>query len=170
MNSETILDIIHEQTSNIERSSNLQSIKGHLKEALREQARSERDTREKPVTFSLMKAHSADVISDRVLAYALLSQMGLISFRTSKELLFAQLSTPIEKEALVGNIRLSDNNSVLKETLLPPTQGRFHFQRLPLKLELNNLASHMRLDKIRSTLESLFDESKGSKLVLIKDG
>jgi len=171
MNSETILDIIHEQTSNIERSSNLQSIKVHLKEALKEQARSERDVREKTVTFSLMKAHSAEVISDKVLAYALLAQMGPISFRTSKEFLFAQLSTPTEKEALVDYIRLSDNNSVLKETLLPPVQGgRLHFQRLPVKLELNNLASNIKLDRIKSTLESLFDQSRGSKLIMMKDG
>jgi len=166
--SESILDQIHEQTSNLERASNISTIRQHLKEAVKELGRTERNVRAKTITFSLMKAHSAETIQDKVTAYVMMSQCGPVSFRTTKELLFAQMATTNEKEGLVDYIKISTPHDILKETLLPSNGGGLYFSRLPVKLELNNLNSSIKLEKIKSLLESLI--SSGGKLVSIKDG
>ena len=54
--SESILDQIYEQTSNLERASNVSTIRQQLKEAVKELGRTERSVRSKTITFSLMKA------------------------------------------------------------------------------------------------------------------
>jgi len=171
MASESILEAIHEQTTNLEKASSLATIRQHLKEAIREQGRTERSTRSKTASFSLRKAHSAEALQDKVMAYALMAQLGPVAFRSSKELLFVQFATPGEKEAAIDFIKLSHTSNILKETLLPAnpiTKG--HFERLPVKLELNNLHSSIKLDKVKEVLDSLIDDSKGGKLISIKDG
>jgi len=172
MASESILDAIHEQTTNLEKASNLSTIRQHLKEAVREQGRTERDVRAKTATFSLMKAHSAEVIQDKIMAYAQLAQFGPISFRSSKDLLFAQLTTVGEKEAMIDFIKLCEPHDILKETLLPSPSGKsgLHFERLPIKLEVNNVHSSVNFNKVKEIFESLIDDTKAGKLVAIKDG
>ena len=168
---ESILDAIHEQTTNLEKASNISTIRQHLKDAIKEQGRTERGVRAKTVTFSLRKAHSSETIQDKISAYALMAQLGPISFRSSKELLFAQMASPSEKEALVDFIKISEPTSILKEVILPPNKTtKLHFDRLPIKLEINNLHATVRIEKIKEILESLIDSSKGGKLIDIKDG
>jgi len=118
------------------------------------------------MTFSLLKGHTSETIQDKIMAYALMAQYGPVTFRSTRELLFVQLASPGEKEALVDFIKLSEPKSILKEVLLPPNRfSNTHFERLPIKLEINNIHSTVRAEKVKEILESLIDPAKGGKLV-----
>jgi len=113
------------------------------------------------------QAHNAEVVQDKITTHVLMAQCGPVSFRTTKELMFAQMATTNEKEALVDSIRLSSTHDILKEILLPSNGSGVYFSRLPVKLELSNLNNAIKLDEIKALIESLI--SSGGKLLSIKD-
>jgi len=116
--------------------------------------------------------HPAEIIIIKTTNQPNQTNLGPISFRNSKELLFVQLATAGEKEAMIDYIKLSNPHDILKETLLPSPGGNsgLHFERLPIKLEINTLHSTVKFEKVKEMLESLIDNSKGGRLLMIKDG
>jgi len=167
---ETILDLILEKTSNIERSSNSSTIRQSLKDAIKEQARNERDYRAKMVTFDLTQGQSQQELTDKLQAFVNLSQIGPIMNRATKERLYVQMAKPSDKVALIDFIKLKPDNDLLKTALMPPVSPGLYYERLPIKLEINNVHENISIDRIRATIESILEASNGSKLIMIKDG
>jgi len=167
---ETILDQIAEQAANLEREANHRTIRQQLKDVIRQQARQENDTRNKTITFLLDKGATGEEITDKVQAFVAMSQSGPVVIRNSKEYLFVQMARSRDKEALIDYIRISPETDKLKISLKPPNRAGQYYERLPIKLEINNVPEEIKLDKIKTLIESLLSDTDGAKLVLIKDG
>jgi len=167
---ESILDIILEKTSNIERASNDTSIKQASKVAIKEQARFEGEYRAKMLTFLLDKGFTREQILDKVGAFVKMAMTGPIMTRASKEELYVQMSKAIDKVALLDYIKMSPEDDTLKKTLKPPVSPGIYYQRLPVKLEANNVPPRVKIDKVKQIIDTIIDKSNGAKVISIKDG
>jgi len=167
---ETILDQIAEQAANIERETNYRTIRQQLKEIIKQQARQENETRNKTITFLLDKGVNVEEITDRIQAYVAMSQSGPVTIRNSKDYVFVQMARGRDKEALMNFIKLSPPTDKLKISLKAPNRDGQYYERLPIKLEINNVPDEIKLDKIKALIESLINDENGAKLVLAKDG
>jgi len=82
---ESILDLILEKTSNIERASNSSTIRQSLKEAIIDQARNGREHRARMVTFNITQSQSELDLVDKMQASVNPRQIGPILNRATKE-------------------------------------------------------------------------------------
>jgi len=113
--SETILNSILEKTSNIERATNIMTIRVSIKDTLKELSRNEKDVRQKTITFHTNNAATGDAISEAILAWVAMSMSGPPSCRQSKEHFYVQMASISDKEALVDYIKLSNQCLVAKD-------------------------------------------------------
>jgi len=169
---ETVLNTILEKASNIERATNLTTIRNQIKETLKELARTEADLRNKTITFQAMQGTNnvSDQIINTIQAWSNMSMSGPPSFRTAKDLLFAQLATIADKQALIEYANLASPETLIRKQLLPPNPDGTHFSRLPIKLEANNVGQQVKIDNAKAVIESVIGRNDKAKLVFIKDG
>jgi len=171
---ENILSSILEKANNIERATNLIAIRTNIKEALREQARIERDTRNKTITFSIGKQNDNNSVTgqliDTIQAWTNMSMSGPPAFRTTKDQLIVQMASVADKLALVEYVDLASPEALVRRHLLPPNPDGTHFSRLPIKIECNNVGEDILLGQIQGIFESIIHKEEGAKLYDIKDG
>jgi len=167
---ETILNSILEKASNIERATNASMIRTAIKEALKEQCRNEREVRLKTLTFNSNNSQTTDSITDAIMAWVTMSMSGPPSIRPAKEQVFVQMASIKDKEALVDFIKISGQETLLSQHLIKPLPNGLYFERLPVKLEINNLPDSITIDKVRDSIMSTIQHNSKAKLIQIKDG
>jgi len=167
---EPILNTLLEKAANIERATNIIMIGAAIKEALKEQCRNERDLRQKTITFNITDKASGDAVIDCIMAWVSLSMSGPPSFRQARDKLYAQMASIRDKEALIDYIKLSQPDTLLSQTLSKPPPNWLYFERLPVKLEINNLPESVQIGKVRDTLQSVIQHNSNAHIIAIKDG
>lgn len=166
----SILDVIHEKAANIEQTTNVQNIKLSLNEAIKILARKERSIREATITFKLSEflvASKAIQLIEAELDKCLSTIPP--TFWQDKEALYCQLDSAESKNVLLDQIRLSENSTQLQTALMRPNNLGQHFQRKPIKLEIQNLRSNLKADTIREAIKYTASESD-AELIEFKEG
>ena len=158
------------QTSNIGRASNSSTVRQSLKEAIKDQARTEREHRAKMATFNTTQGHTQENLMDKIRAFVNLSQVGPVINRATKERLYMQIAMASDKVALIDFIKVKPDNDALKMALMPPVSQGIYNERLPIKLDVNNVHELISIDKIKATIESVLEAGNRSRLITIKDG
>lgn len=169
-NNQTILDVILEKTSNLEHSANANSIRQSIKAAIKEHSIVERQVRSKTITFNFKTDKELEQITEAILGWTTLTMRGPVSIRNAKDKAFIQMASIADKDALIDWIKMTDNSNILKTSLTKPTYENLYFERLPIKVELNNIGTHISLEKVKETIESCLQSDTRSKIIYIKDG
>jgi len=167
---ETILNTLLEKANNLERASNATMIRAAIKEALKEQCRSEKETRYKTLTFNTSNAQSAESIMEAVLDWTTKSSCGPPAFRVAKDQVFVQMASIKDKESLVDFFKVSGQDTPLAQALIKPLPNGLFFERLPVKLEINNVTEAISADKVKNAILLIIQHNPRAKLIQLKDG
>jgi len=169
---ETLLNSILEKANNIERATNLITIRNQIKETLKEQARAEADIRSKTITFQSMQGSNnvSEQLTNTIQAWTNMSLSGPPSFRAAKDILFVQMATTADKQALVEYANLASSDALIKKQMVPPNPDGTHFTRLPIKLEANNVGPQVKIENVKAIIENTIGRNNNAKLIFIKDG
>lgn len=166
----SILDIIHEKASNIEQTSNAQTTKQSLNEAVKLLAKKERLIRDSTVTFRVSEFLPSNKIIS-LIEEEIDKHAGQVppTFWQDKEFAYCQFESIEAKNQLLDQIRIAESPNQLQTALMRPTIFGQHFQRKPIKLEIQNLKSNLKADIISDVIKFTSDEP-AAELIEFKEG
>jgi len=81
-----------------------------------------------------------------------------------------QPTKPTKPTTLIDYIKLSNQDTLLSQSLTKPLPNGLYFERLPVKLEINNLPESIQLSKVRDTLQSVIQHNPRAQIIALKDG
>lgn len=165
----SILDIILEKSSNIEQSSNRDSIRTALEEAIKVHAKREKVLRQSTITLKsddhFKVAEASELIEKK---WTEESKQAPATYWADKEFIYVQFISPTVKNQFL-DFAISALDNDFKERIQRPSKSGEHIQRRPIRVEIANVRANIKTDKVLAILNSILKD-KTHKLDNMREG
>lgn len=151
---ESVIDVIMEQTANIEQSTNQRDIKKALSEAIRLNGKRERALRASTIMFKKGSDEDAVIKAIDEKWVDAKKEVGVTTWK-DKEQVYCQFISCEVKNAFLEQLMMENFSPVLKEALIKPNEKGETFIRKAVRLCINNVKGNIRAEKVKEVLEKL---------------
>lgn len=155
---ETILDVILEKTANVEHQTNQNTITRLLSEAIRINSKRERALRESTITIKISDAMDKNKIMDTIESKWIVAKKQVpTTFWQDRDHVYCQFVSPDVKNNFLDFVSLTKEGDVIKDNIIKANMDGLHFQRRPIRLEIQNVRANVKTELVKSTLDKLLE-------------
>lgn len=162
MNTNDLLEVIVEKTSNIEHLSQAEKVKQSLSDTLKLLAKREKILRESTIMVKLSNSLTPAIITETVESqYCNVINKPSASYWQDKEFMYVQFTNNIEKDCFVDWVQLNDMTTEFNNAIQAKNDEGEHLQRKPIRIMINNVRKVIRAELVELTLKRIIEDENG---------
>lgn len=170
-NNNSILDVILEKSANIEQASNINTIRVSLDDIIRIQAKREKTLRQSTIMLKSDERFQAKEASEVIeQKWTEEYKQAPATYWADKAYVYVQFISPTEKNKFLDCAMTMLFPAEFKDRIQKPNSDGEHITRRPIKIEIVNVRSNIKLDKIQESLDNILKENKLATIEDLREG
>lgn len=170
MSTETLIEIIHERTANLEQASNKSTITKTLDKSLAKLSRAERLNNAATITINrknntISHANAMELVEKEWIEKL---EQTPPTFWSDKENTYCQFLSQDIKEVFLEHVRKMTTKSTLKEHIVNVNEKQGHYTKRPVKLEINGVRGNIKLNTVEDIIKK--NINKNGTITEFKEG
>lgn len=159
MDTDGILDVILEKTSNTEQLANANNVKESLNDTLRSMAKREKLLRDSTIMVKLDKGLNPTKVSDFIENnYCNVVNKPSATYWQDREFAFVQFISQTEKESFLDWANMSEVAAEFKTCIQAPNDDGEHIQRKPVRIVINNVRRMIKAELVEANIKRVLED------------